>query len=168
MMRFRNVILVIVLSLSLVLVLSCYLVRNPYLGLAGYALQLIGDIMLIYSAMAGAKRKSRGKEASPFRQRLYVILFSRVRLKRQTRSSQRSTQVKSPLKMLPRQTAHVPPVRKAASSATSATVRWFPNLKTHALKWKSAQSPRPFRHSSAGISSSSQTKQTAALWHLTK
>ena len=62
MMRFRNVILVIVLSLSLVLVLSCYLVRNPYLGLAGYALQLIGDIMLIYSAMAGAKRKSRGKE----------------------------------------------------------------------------------------------------------
>ena len=58
-MRFRSVALIIVLILSLILVLAYYLVRNPYLGLAGYALQLIGDIMLIYSVMAGAKRKSR-------------------------------------------------------------------------------------------------------------
>ncbi len=58
-MRFRNIALIIVLILSLILILVYYLVRNPYLGLAGYVLQLIGDIMLIYSVMAGAKRKSR-------------------------------------------------------------------------------------------------------------
>lgn len=58
-MRFRNITLIIVFILSLILVLVYHLVRIPYLGLAGYALQLIGDIMLIYFVIAGVKRKSR-------------------------------------------------------------------------------------------------------------
>ena len=60
-MRLRDVAIIIALGLGLMLVLVYFFVENPYIGLIGYILQLIGSIMFLFSAVVRAKQKHDDK-----------------------------------------------------------------------------------------------------------
>jgi len=60
-MRINKIIIIITLLLSLILIAINFFVKNPYVGIVGHVLQLIGSLMLIGTALAEYRKAKKDK-----------------------------------------------------------------------------------------------------------
>lgn len=68
-MYVRKVSIIITLLLGLILVIVYLLTKNPYVGLVGYFLQLLGTLMFIGDAVSKIRKKKKRqtpKDSHPF------------------------------------------------------------------------------------------------------